>query len=165
MRLAFIISAVAVVGVFVYFGVRQYANLSPANTATINPTMTEEVQKTPEPEGERITTKDGLQVQDITFGTGAEAVQGDTLTVHYVGTLKDGTVFDASTARGEPFIFILGNGDVIQGWDLGIVGMKEGGIRELTIPSTLAYGENTVGSIPAGSELTFLVQLIQVKKP
>lgn len=105
----------------------------------------------------------GLQVDDVKVGTGAEAVSGQEVTVHYVGTLDDGTKFDSSRDRGTPFTFNLGAGQVIKGWDLGVAGMKVGGVRKLTIPADLAYGDRAIGSIPAGSTLHFEVELLGVK--
>jgi len=107
---------------------------------------------------------DGLVVTDEVVGTGAEAVDGKTLSMSYTGTLADGTVFD-STAKdgGTPFSFTLGAGQVIKGWDDGIVGMKVGGTRKLVIPPALAYGAQGQGSIPANATLTFVVQLLGVK--
>ena len=107
----------------------------------------------------------GLVVADFKLGEGAEAKAGDTVSVHYRGTLKDGTEFDSSLARPKPLVFALGAGRVIKGWDLGIEGMKVGGLRKLTIPAELAYGERARGKIPANSDLTFTVELMAVKPP
>lgn len=104
----------------------------------------------------------GLITKDIIVGEGEEAVAGLAVTTHYTGTLDDGTVFDSSVSRGAPFSFTLGTGQVIQGWDLGIAGMKVGGKRELTIPANLAYGDRAIGTIPAGSTLHFEVELLGV---
>lgn len=100
---------------------------------------------------------------DSVVGKGAEAVNGKSVTVHYTGTLKDGTKFDSSVDRKEPFTFTLGSGQVIKGWEQGIVGMKVGGKRKLTIPPELAYGANAVGAIPANSTLIFDVELLEIK--
>lgn len=111
------------------------------------------------------TTK--LMIEDEVVGTGDEAKAGDTVTVHYVGTLTNGTVFDASRNHGDKgFSFTLGAGQVIKGWDLGVAGMKVGGKRKLTIPSDLAYGNQDVGGglIPANSTLIFEVELLSVGK-
>ena len=104
-----------------------------------------------------------VDIVDTVVGKGAEAVSGKTVTVHYTGTLKDGTKFDSSVDRKEPFSFNLGAGQVIKGWEQGIVGMKVGGKRKLTIPPELAYGANAVGAIPANSTLLFDVELLDVK--
>lgn len=109
------------------------------------------------------TENQGLIIEDIVVGTGAEATPNKTVTVHYTGTLTDGTKFDSSLDRKEPFNFVLGVGQVIKGWDQGFAGMKVGGKRKLTIPPEMAYGPNAVGSIPANSTLIFNVELIDVK--
>jgi len=103
-----------------------------------------------------------LGIEDIAIGTGAEARVGQNIAVHYVGTLEDGTKFDSSRDRGEPFVFTLGTGQVIQGWDLGVSGMKVGGIRKLVIPPSLGYGESGWGAIPPNATLIFEVELIDV---
>lgn len=105
----------------------------------------------------------GLLIEDITTGTGTEAVAGKHVTVNYRGTLLDGTVFDSSYERGVPFDFDLGAGQVIQGWDQGVAGMKVGGKRKLVIPASLAYGDRAIGPIPANSTLVFEVELLDVK--
>lgn len=107
-----------------------------------------------------------LQAVDEVVGTGAVAAAGDSVTVNYVGALTNGTVFDASANHGTSgFTFILGAGQVIKGWDQGIVGMKVGGKRRLLIPAELAYGSQAVGNIiPANSALIFEVELLKVQK-
>jgi peptidylprolyl isomerase/FKBP-type peptidyl-prolyl cis-trans isomerase FkpA len=106
-----------------------------------------------------------LIATDAEVGTGATAEVGDTVTMQYVGMLTNGTVFDASANHGtEGFTFVLGAGAVIAGWDQGIVGMKEGGIRHLVIPPSQGYGAQVVGPIPANSTLIFDVQLVKVQK-
>lgn len=106
---------------------------------------------------------DELLIQDTKQGLGREAIRGTTVVVHYTGKLTNGKVFDSSLDRGEPFSFQLGQGQVIQGWERGIVGMKEGGKRKLTIPPQYGYGARAVGPIPANSTLVFDVELIKVK--
>ena len=103
-----------------------------------------------------------LGKEDVKVGTGTEAKAGDKVTVHYVGTLTNGTKFDSSRDKNSPFSFTLGKGEVIQGWDLGVAGMKVGGVRKLVIPPQLGYGESAVGSIPASSTLNFEVELLSV---
>lgn len=107
-----------------------------------------------------------LQIIDEVVGTGAVAATGDSVTVQYVGSLTNGAVFDASANHGTTgFTFNLGAGQVIKGWDEGIVGMKEGGKRKLVIPAALAYGSQAVGDIiPANSTLIFEVELVKVQK-
>lgn len=114
--------------------------------------------------GAPVTTASGLQITDITVGTGAEAMAGDTVSVEYVGALTDGTIFDSSQAHGQAFTFTLGTHSVISGWEEGIAGMKEGGQRILQIPPSLGYGAQAVGPIPANSTLIFQVQLDKVQK-
>lgn len=105
-----------------------------------------------------------LQIEELKAGTGAEAKAGNTVSVHYVGTLTSGKKFDSSRDRGSPFNFKLGAGQVIKGWDQGVAGMKVGSMRKLTIPAHLAYGERGFGDvIPPGSTLVFEVELIDVK--
>lgn len=103
-----------------------------------------------------------LVIKDLEVGEGAEATAGATVSVHYTGTLTDGSKFDSSLDRGEPFSFVLGAGKVIPGWDQGVAGMKVGGKRELTIPPDLAYGDHALPGIPAGSTLVFQVELLEV---
>jgi len=107
---------------------------------------------------------DMLKIEDIKVGTGDEAKKGSLISVHYVGTLDDGTKFDRSRDRGEPFQFPLGQGMVIQGWEQGFEGMKVGGIRNLTIPPELGYGaQGAGGSIPPNATLHFEVELLSVR--
>jgi FKBP-type peptidyl-prolyl cis-trans isomerase len=108
--------------------------------------------------------KKELMKEDILIGKGKEAVNGKKLTVNYVGTLEDGTKFDSSYDRKKPFEFVLGGGGVIKGWDMGVLGMKEGGKRKLTIPADLGYGET--GSppvIPPNATLIFEIELLKIE--
>jgi FKBP-type peptidyl-prolyl cis-trans isomerase len=109
-----------------------------------------------------ITTESGLVIEDIAVGTGARATRGSEIDVHYRGTLEDGTQFDSSYDRGEPFTFTLGAQQVIAGWDEGVEGMRVGGRRNLTIPPELGYGSRETGSIPANSTLNFTIELLAV---
>ncbi|MCG3147647.1 MAG: hypothetical protein PCFJNLEI_01087 [Verrucomicrobiae bacterium] len=105
-----------------------------------------------------------LKIEDIKVGTGAEAVAGKNVSVHYTGWLTNGTKFDSSKDRGQPFTFPLGGGRVIKGWDQGVAGMKVGGTRKLTIPPNLGYGERGAGGvIPPNATLVFEVELLGVK--
>ena len=108
--------------------------------------------------------ENGLEIEILKEGTGDEAKNGEMATVHYTGTLTDGTKFDSSVDRGTPFKFELGAGRVIKGWDQGVVGMKSEEKRKLTIPADLAYGDRATGSIPANSTLIFEVELIASEK-
>ena len=105
-----------------------------------------------------------LQVEDMVVGTGAEAIKGKLVSVHYTGWLTDGKKFDSSKDRGQPFQFPLGRGHVIQGWDQGVEGMKVGGKRKLTIPPELGCGAQGAGGvIPANATLVFEVELLGVR--
>jgi FKBP-type peptidyl-prolyl cis-trans isomerase len=118
--------------------------------------------KTMEPSKE-IVTADGLKYIDLAVGTGAEAKNGDVVKVHYTGWLVDGTKFDSSLDRKEPFPFKLGAGQVIKGWDEGVAGMRVGGKRKLTIPASLGYGQRGAGGlIPPGATLVFEVELLSI---
>ncbi len=115
---------------------------------------------------EPVTTDSELVIEDVECGDGETAESGDTITVHYVGTLESGEQFDSSRDRGEPFPFRLGAGDVIPGWDEGLVGMQVGGVRRLTIPPDLAYGETGFPpDIPPNATLVFEVELLEVAEP
>ena len=110
-----------------------------------------------------------LGIKDIDLGEGLVAEKGTLVTVHYVGTFEDGSIFDSSVARGEPFQFVLGAGQVIAGWDAGVEGMMIGGKRMLTIPSELGYGDQGITDafgnevIPGGATLLFEVELLGVE--
>lgn len=126
-----------------------------------------------------------FHLTDLTAGTGKAAERGALITAHYIGYLADGTVFDSSHHRGQPFETVIGTGRVIKGWDLGVLGseigaklltkwgitldlpdfspMQVGGKRRLVVPAHLAYGERTIGKIPPHSDLTFEIELLDVK--
>ncbi|MFA6105147.1 MAG: FKBP-type peptidyl-prolyl cis-trans isomerase [Patescibacteria group bacterium] len=103
-----------------------------------------------------------LKIEVIKEGAGEKAQNGKSVRVHYTGTFEDGKKFDSSVDRDEPFEFVLGSGMVIKGWDLGVVGMKVGEKRKLTVPYNLAYGEEQYGPIPAKSTLFFEVELLGI---
>jgi FKBP-type peptidyl-prolyl cis-trans isomerase FkpA len=114
--------------------------------------------------GKTVTTPSGLQYIDLLEGTGRQAELGDTAIVHYTGWLADGTKFDSSVDRKEPFSFRVGAGQVIKGWDEGVGSMKVGGKRKLIIPSTLGYGARGAGGvIPPNATLTFDVELLDLR--
>ncbi len=140
-----IVIAIAVIIVFVFVGGMGIFN---------NLTTSEEMQTS---------STNKLIIKDVVVGAGKEAVNGSMVSVHYTGVFENGTKFDSSRDRGEPFTFKLGAGQVIQGWDQGVLGMKVGGKRNLVIPSDLAYGPNDYGPIPGGSTLMFEVELLDVK--
>jgi FKBP-type peptidyl-prolyl cis-trans isomerase len=109
------------------------------------------------------TTKPMVKIEILKEGQGVAAKNGDNVSVHYVGTLTDGKKFDSSLDRGQPFSFILGAGQVIQGWEQGVLGMKVGEKRKLTIPSELGYGERGAGGIiPPNATLIFEVELMKI---
>ena len=146
-----------------FFGSSAPANNDSAAGAVLNSSTT----TTPMPT-EPVPPVTELMIKDEVVGTGAAAAAGDTVTVNYVGALTNGAVFDASANHPETangFTFSLGAGQVIKGWDQGIVGMKVGGKRVLVIPASLAYGDQAVGGvIPANSDLIFQVELLNVQK-
>jgi FKBP-type peptidyl-prolyl cis-trans isomerase len=124
-------------------------------------TTTTMITSDPLPQGPLPTELTG---SDTVIGTGAEAVAGSRVTVNYVGMLPDGTIFDASERHGQAFTFTLGAGEVIQGWDQGVAGMKVGGQRRLIVPPAFGYGAQEIpGVIPANSTLIFDVELVGVE--
>ena len=104
-----------------------------------------------------------MLIDDIKVGVGEEVKEGDTVAVHYKGTLQNGQEFDSSYSRGVPFEFKVGGGQVIEGWEKGLVGMKKGGQRVLVIPPEMAYGEQAIGPIPGGATLVFAIELVEIK--
>ena len=116
-------------------------------------------------EGNTEEMENGLIIEDLVVGDGAEAQDYNKVVVNYTGSLQDGSIFDSSLNSGrEPFTFTLGVGSVIKGWDLGVKGMKVGGKRKLTIPPELGYGDQGAGDvIPPGATLTFEVDLLEVE--
>ncbi len=166
--------AVVVALGLLFFGPRFFSPFAPTAQApeatstvqTINATTTMDTNENGAQvtEAKTITLAGGLEVTDVLVGTGKEAVSGTKVSVNYKGMLIDGTVFDASANRNQAFDFNLGAGQVIKGWDEGIVGMKEGGKRRLVIPSALAYGNQAVGNvIPANATLIFEVELLKIQ--
>ena len=142
------------------------ANTAPARTATTtertptrpaSPTSGAIVLKNP------TTTASGLQFEDVVVGTGESPKNGQRVTVHYTGTFVSGEKFDSSRDSGRPFTFIIGNGNVIKGWDEGVLTMKVGGKRNLLVPPALGYGARDYLSIPGGSTLLFEVELLSVQ--
>ena len=125
-------------------------------TANANPQEMDNSENT-------ITTDSGLKYIDLVEGTGATPQRGQRVVVHYTGTLEDGTKFDSSRDRNQPFTFTIGIGQVIKGWDEGVGTMKVGGRRELTIPPELGYGERGAGGvIPPNATLIFDVELLRI---
>ena len=139
--------SIFVIGFFFVFGqlLLSIFNLTPSKSTTISAPQ--------------------VVIRDTEFGTGNIAQIGDTVVVNYTGRFVDGKVFDSSFSRNEPFQFVLGGGQVIKGWDQGIVGMRIGGKRTIQIPPELGYGANDYGPIPGNSTLIFDVELLKVDKP
>lgn len=108
--------------------------------------------------------RSGLYLRDVTTGSGLAATPGTQVRVHYTGWLPDGTKFDSSRDRDEPFEFVLGAGEVIPGWDQGVVGMQVGGRRTLVLPPHLGYGAAGIGPIPGNAVLVFDVELLDVQR-
>ena len=104
----------------------------------------------------------GITIEDRTVGKGGQAKKSSKVGMRYIGKLKNGKVFDKNTS-GKPFVFKLGHGEVIKGWDIGVAGMAVGGERRIIIPAAYAYGKQALPGIPANSELTFDVKLVSLK--
>lgn len=133
---------------------------SPGAEATAPPSGSEDATRAePKSETQEATS---LKIDDLVVGKGAASKSGDRVTVHYTGWLTDGTKFDSSKDRGQPFPFTLGAGEVIPGWDQGVAGMKVGGKRKLTIPPDLGYGASGTGPIPPNATLIFEVELLKI---
>lgn len=135
----------------------------------LNPEEAEQVvEENEEEEGiqEEVVDQEDLAIEILEEGTGEEAQNGDSVKVHYTGRLEDGTKFDSSLDRGEPFVFTLGTGQVIKGWDLGLLGAKVGDKRKLTIPADLGYGDSGAGGgkIPPGATLIFEIEVLEINK-
>ena len=136
---------------------------TPQNPAIISPQPVEKQATAGANMDNFVTKPSGLKILDEKLGVGAEVKAGDTVTVNYLGTLENGTKFDSSYDRNAPFTTQIGVGQVIKGWDEGIVGMKIGGKRKLIVPAELGYGNQGAGSIPPGSTLIFEVELLGIK--
>lgn len=162
----FIFTILVVFVVIAVWFVVQKTREAGQNTEVLAPTATPVFSPEPtESANNPIQYDNGLVVQDVVVGDGATAESGDTLSAHYVGKLENGTVFDESYGRGQPLQFVLGSGQLIRGWELGLVGMKEGGKRQLVIPSELGYGERGAGGvIPPNATLLFEIELVSVQK-
>jgi peptidylprolyl isomerase len=139
------------------------ANNAIATIQTTTKTTTEEPTMTAANDADLVTTDSGLKYKEIKVGAGATPTQGQTVTVHYTGTLEDGSKFDSSRDRNSPFSFKLGVGQVIKGWDEGLSTMKVGGRRQLVIPPELGYGARGAGGvIPPNAVLIFDVELLKI---
>jgi peptidylprolyl isomerase len=162
-RNEWIAASVALVIVVIFFGynylggfLNQFSNMNQTNEAGNAASSSDNTANGSNASG-------NLVIQDLGVGTGETAVAGDIVTLNYIGIFENGTKFDSSYDRGKPLTFTLGAGQVIPGWDLGIVGMKVGGKRKLTIPPALGYGANDYGPIPGNSTLIFEVELLDVQ--
>lgn len=143
---------------------QQLASVQQASIAVIDNEATNENKR--EVLAESMDSKGNLKnmvIDDVKIGIGAPVKEGDTVAVHYSGTLQNGQEFDNSRKRGEPFVFNVGGGQVIKGWDEGLVGMQVGGQRILVIPPDMAYGENGIGPIPGNATLVFSIELMEIK--
>lgn len=166
MKLMYSIIIVLLAAVIVFFALKKYDkpaeramdNQEVQSQTTNNMNQSTSQAQTPLP------ASDQLLMTTVKEGTGPEAKEGDTVSVHYTGYLTDGTKFDSSVNRGTPFEFTLGEGRVIKGWELGVKGMKKGEVRKLIIPPQYAYGEaGFPGVIPGNATLAFEVELIEIK--
>lgn len=166
-----VLVVIAVGGIGVYLLLNQKSTTQTDLNLSSNPTPTSAIINSQNSNKESTsssnmnnfqTLPNGLKIQDEVVGNGQEVKSGDTVTVNYIGTLENGTKFDSSYDRNQPFTTQIGVGQVIKGWDEGIVGMKEGGKRKLIIPADLGYGSQGVGSIPPNSTLIFEIELLSV---
>lgn len=148
------------IGALVGVGIVMYLTKAPLQMDDDKPQPKPAAAGTPDPKAVK-----ELGIKDTKVGIGPAAAAGDSVSMLYTGKLTDGTVFDSTSKRNnEPFTFTLGGGQVIKGWDLGIVGMKKGGKRTLTIPGDLAYGAAGQGSIPPNATLIFDVEMLTINK-
>ncbi|HRH25193.1 MAG TPA: FKBP-type peptidyl-prolyl cis-trans isomerase [Candidatus Paceibacterota bacterium] len=159
------------IGLVIGFWIKKAPKEEPVVPAQEEQKLEEQAQKPQKPEEpkkeeniNKIKTIQGMKIETTKEGTGAEITNGKTAVVHYTGKLTDGKVFDSSVTRGTPFEFPLGAGMVIKGWELGVLGMKVGEKRILTIPADLGYGERGAGGvIPPNATLIFEVELLAIK--
>lgn len=163
-----IVAFVAVVAAIYAFSGKSSSTSAPTTLAPVSTFLPPSTVSVPTPPKPTVkfpgTAPTDLKITDLKEGTGEPAKAGDTITLHYVGVLStDGTEFDNSYDRGQPFTFTIGSGQVIEGWDKGMVGVKVGGQRQLDIPAALAYGDQQKGDIiKPGSALTFVVDVMSI---
>ena len=165
------LALIVVIGAFYFFNpekknMKDAANLnlgSIGKTASVSATPSASAGPSATPAAAPTTFPDGLITQDLTIGTGPGVKSGDTVVMNYIGTLENGQKFDSSYDRNQPFTTQIGVGQVIKGWDEGVVGMQVGGKRKLIIPAALGYGSEAVGPIPPNSTLIFEVELLSIK--
>ncbi len=140
-----------------------HVSIEPLPTAPTTMTASATTETSAQPKPATHVMADGLEIQDVRVGTGAQALPGTTLVVHYVGTLVDGTEFDSSRGRNAPFTFGF-PGRVIKGWNEGVEGMRVGGLRRLIIPAALGYGDRGAPpKIPPAATLIFEIELLEVR--
>jgi peptidylprolyl isomerase len=153
-----IILAVVVIGIFIglgFLGIGGFGAPAAGTESTGAQAILDELQQTG--------TVAGLRAEDIAVGPGSAVKAGDTVSITYIGVLPDGTVFDSSDSQGgAPITFTVGAGEVIPGWEQGLIGMQEGGRRLLAIPPSLGYGAEVHAQVPPNSTLLFDVQLVKV---
>jgi FKBP-type peptidyl-prolyl cis-trans isomerase len=147
---------ILILAIIIILGFAGFKLFKSFNNANLNPS--------PTPTSTAENNMNGLSIEVLKEGIGEAAKNGDILTVHYTGTFQDGTKFDSSVDRDNPFSFTLGTGEVIKGWDLGVLGMKVGEKRKLTIPYNLAYGEMGQGPIPPKATLIFEIELLSINQ-
>lgn len=166
--IVFIITSVLAIGsIFVWSRNNAESSKVPDTTQSIiNFNMPSTTQKPPQATAQQQQQQQQvthLIIEDVLVGTGSAVKSGDQIEVNYLGTLLNGQKFDSSYDRGETFSFAVGTGQVITGWDQGLLGMKVGGKRRLIIPADLAYGDQGIASIPPNSPLIFEIELISIK--
>lgn len=158
--------ALVIAGAFLFFGpniLRPFQPAEPVSTDQEMASTTSDTMTASLPQDSHQPLPTTLTAKDEVVGQGEAAKAGDIVTVNYVGSLPDGTVFDASAKHGQPFQFQLGAGQVIKGWDQGVAGMKVGGKRQLIIPPDMAYGAQGIpGAIPGNATLIFEVELVKI---
>lgn len=166
--------AAGFIGVVIYAALPKGSSTSTAKSTVTTPTPPPATQTVTMPDSANSAVTNSvvpppdpnakLETKDVKVGTGTETAElGDQLTVHYTGTLKDGTKFDSSVDKGQPYTLTLGK-NLIEGWNKGIVGMKVGGKRKLVVPPSLGYGAQDKGNIPPNSTLYFDIELLKIEK-
>jgi FKBP-type peptidyl-prolyl cis-trans isomerase len=156
--------AAAVVGTIVYGAMPKSSQTATAPKPATPPATAPATPAAPaQPAAPASTPAAEVKTEDVKVGTGPEVKVGDSVTVHYTGTLTNGEKFDSSRDRGEPLTFTIGSTSIIPGWSQGIVGMKQGGQRKLTIPPSLGYGERGKGEIPPNATLLFDIEVVKIE--
>lgn len=154
-----VVVALVVMFSFLFFGQYIFGYRSNYSASGADSTVGANVADT---SGEAVTASSGVVIKEVNVGTGEAVKAGDTISVNYTGMLSDGTKFDSSYDRGEPIKFVVGGGQIIKGFDEGVLGMKVGGKRNIKIPPELGYGAQQVGPIPANSTIVFDVELMKI---